>query len=337
MQVSILMVSVLAGVIERVGASREQFLREARIEPHWLEDGAMRLPLETYFYAVDAAIAVSGDPAFGLHMGEQSRAAMFGVTATVAEHAPTLRQAIEMMQRYARIMADCGFEPELHESADTAVLRFPAMTGGGTAMRMTTEFVMTSLTSMLPVFARGSAHPLQVRFVYAPPPYLSEYQRIFRGAERFEQKFTEMLLPRAWLDGPQPASELEKARSPELFELLKDQAERSIVRLERGASLREQVERLTIKHGPRSLTVEGVARELGMSSRSLRRRLSDEGLTFTALVVSYRTSMAKRILERPDASLQETAYELGFASPSAFHRAFKRWTGMTPKEYQESF
>jgi AraC-like DNA-binding protein len=83
--------------------------------------------------------------------------------------------------------------------------------------------------------------------------------------------------------------------------------------------------------------MDEVARELGMSARSLRRRLQSEGISFSDLVTRNRVVTSKRLLEQPGASIQEIAFAMGFASPSAFHRAFKRWTGLTPKQYQDSF
>jgi AraC-like DNA-binding protein len=331
MHVSIVMVSVLAGVVERAGGSRHRFLSEARIEPHWVEDGTMRLSIDEYFRVTDAAIAVSGDPAFGLHMGEQARSAMFGVMGPLAEQAGTLRECVELMGRYARLLSEGGFEPELRERGESATIRFVAMRGEQSAMRVIAEFVMTALLSALQLFAGGSARPTQVRFAYSEPPYAAEYQRIFGGAARFGQEFTEMAFPRGWLD------KTHRYRNPELYTVLKAQADRSLVRLERDGSLRVQIERIMAEHGPRPLTMENAARELGMSARSLQRRLLAEKLRFAELVTHHRVEVAKRMLERPSASLQATAYEMGFASATAFHRAFKRWTGMTAKQYQDSF
>ena len=290
----------------------------------------MRLSFADYARALDAAYAVSGDPAFGLHMGEQSRSAMFDVIGLVTEHAGTLRQSIEAMSRYARLMAD-DHDPELHEHGESAALRLPALTGNWPAVRLTAEFSMTAMLSVLELFAGSGARPSAVRFAYPRPPYAAEHERIFGDAARFDCEVTEMVFPRAWLDKTQPY------RSPELFEVLKAQADRSLGRLERGAPLRERIERILGTQGTRSPTMDGVARELGMSARSLRRRMQAEGLSFSDLATRSRMHSAKRMLERPGASIQETAYALGFASPTAFHRAFKRWTGMTPKQYQDSF
>src|SRR5690349_5976919 len=141
------MVSVLAAVVERAGGRRDRFLREARLEERWLEEGGMRLSLDDYFRAVEAAITVTGDPAFGLHVGEQARSGMFGVVGSLAEQAGTLRQCVEIMDHYSRLLADDGFEPELREHGETAAIRFSAMRGRRdpprmTGERMTAEFVM---------------------------------------------------------------------------------------------------------------------------------------------------------------------------------------------------
>jgi AraC-like DNA-binding protein len=83
--------------------------------------------------------------------------------------------------------------------------------------------------------------------------------------------------------------------------------------------------------------MDDAARALGVSARSLRRQLAAEGVSYSELVERARVAAAKRMLRDPRTSIQEAAYAMGFAAPAAFHRAFKRWTGMTPKQYRASF
>ena len=78
-----------------------------------------------------------------------------------------------------------------------------------------------------------------------------------------------------------------------------------------------------------------VAQQLGMSERSLRRRLAAEGVTYTQLFEQALASAAKRMLRDPDQSILGAAYAMGFSDSSAFHRALKRWTGVTPKQYRD--
>jgi AraC-like DNA-binding protein len=324
------MVRALVGVIERSGADRERFLSAAGIDARLIDDRDARLPLADYLRAIDAALKVSGDPALGLHMGEQARSVMFDLVGPLAERAATLRESIQTAERYSRLLAE-GHDPELHETGELAVIRFATLRGDAAAARFTAEFAMTSLLIVLRQFAGDTARPTQVSFAYPAPPHAAEYARIFRGAERFDAAFTELHFPRAWLEKRQ------LFQSPELYALLKSEAERTLGRLDRDAMLSDRIERILARHGPQAVTMETVARELDMSARSLRRRMLAEGVRYGDLVTRSRTNLAKRMLETPSLSIQEIAYAMGFASPTAFHRAFKRWTGKTPKEYRDSF
>jgi AraC-like DNA-binding protein len=117
---------------------------------------------------------------------------------------------------------------------------------------------------------------------------------------------------------------------------LKARAENALGRLERESTQTARVEQILATASPRQVSMDEVARELGISRRSLRRHLAAEGTSFAELAERSRIRAAKRMLEHRGSSIQEIAYALGFAAPAAFHRAFKRWTGMTPKQYQAS-
>jgi len=76
--------------------------------------------------------------------------------------------------------------------------------------------------------------------------------------------------------------------------------------------------------------------DLGLSTRSLRRRLDDDAASYKALVQSVLETRATQMLSDPKRTIQETAAEMGFADPTAFQRAFKRWTGITPGQFKEA-
>jgi AraC-like DNA-binding protein len=91
---------------------------------------------------------------------------------------------------------------------------------------------------------------------------------------------------------------------------------------------------LVWRRPPRDMTMQAVARELHVSVRTLRRQLTAEGKTYAELLTEALTLIAKSSLLDERRTILETALELGFADNTTFHRAFKRWTGLTPAEYR---
>jgi AraC-like DNA-binding protein len=133
-----------------------------------------------------------------------------------------------------------------------------------------------------------------------------------------------MDFPSSLLDVPQVQ------HNPRIYQAVEAEAERALGRLLGGKQHSEMLRQHLFDAFPGSPDMTQVARQLGMAARSLRRRLSEEGTSFQQLVVEARVARATRLLEDPRRSIKDTAYAMGFASPSAFHRAFKRWTGVSP-------
>jgi len=124
-------------------------------------------------------------------------------------------------------------------------------------------------------------------------------------------------------------------RHVEVYLAMKALAERKLTRITRQGALAQRLrEFLAAQPPPAYADMETAARWFGISVRSLRRKLELEHASFTGVLAEARATVAKRMLEDPDRSIGETAHALGFSEASAFHRAFKRWTGMTPTAYR---
>jgi AraC-like DNA-binding protein len=279
-----------------------------------------------------AALDLSCDEALGLHLVEGVQSVEFDVLGHLTAHAATLRQAIDTLARYSGIVV-AGPKAEVVEEGDTAWVRFAFRRGEARPkIRFAAELALSGLVRMIRTFGGPAAQARAAYFAYPPPAYRAEYTRVLGGIEQFDHAFTGVEFERAWLDRVQPY------QNSELYTVLKTQADRTLWRLAREETLVARVTAHLDSRSPRAMpTMSEVAREFGMSARSLRRRLMDEGAVYKDMVDRILLREAKRMLESPQMSIQETAYATGFATPAAFHRAFKRWTGMTPKEYKASF
>lgn len=331
MSVSILMVRALVEALERVGVPRDRLLIATDLDPLRLDEYSARLPAADYDRIQIAAVELSRDEAFGLHLGEQATHTSFGLLGNLTVHATTLRQGIEGSIRYQCLLND-SLEPVLREEGEVASVRYPFPQVHSISDRLSSELAMTGLLRLIRMFVGPHARPRGVFFAHEAPAYRAEYRRIFGGAEHFGHAFTGIEFERTWL------ARTQLFKNPELYAVLQRQAERSIGRLTRDGNMSELIQEHLASRDPREMpSMEDVARHLGMSARSLRRRLVAEGSEYKDLIARARTRIAKRLLEHPRASIHEIAYAMGFATPAAFHRAFKRWTGMTPNEYKSSY
>lgn len=331
MQVSMMMVRALWGAVERAGGSRERFLELAGLEASALDNMEARISRDHYLRTLDAALTLSSDPALGLHLGEHANLVMFDALGPLTNQAANLREAIQIAQRYSRLVTDSG-AIELVEVEQRAAIRLLHLDGTLTALRARCEFGFAGFTGLLRSFAGPDARPSALHFHYPAPAYAAEYDRVFGAPVRFEQAHTELVFPREWLDCQA------LYRNEALRALLESRAELLLGRLQRDQDLSERVIKLLASHEPRTMPMmNDVAQELGISIRTFRRRLAREGVSYGALVEGRLIEIAKRTLERPAMSIRDAASLLGFSSAAGFHKAFKRWTGMTPKRYQATF
>jgi AraC-like DNA-binding protein len=330
--ISIAMVRALVAAAGRAGVSKNELLAAAELDPVRLDDVHGQVSLAEYERVRQSAVQLSGDEALGLHLAQDATSPAFDVLGHLTAHATTLRQAIETLTRYARIVSVGPFA-ELVEQDDTALVRFAfPQQQASPKLRFAAELALSGFMRLVRAFAGGDALPRGVYFAYGAPAHRAEYARVFAGRERFDHAFTGIEFERAWLERTQPYA------NPELYGVLQAQADRVLGRIEREVSLVDRVEELLATRDARSMpAMTDVARELGMSTRSLRRKLADEHAAYKDLVERKLIREAKRLLENPRASIQEAAYGTGFRTAAAFHRAFRRWTGMTPAEYRAAF
>ena len=330
MSLSIMLLHALIEAVEPAGVARDDLLRAAQIDPRRLGDIDGRLDGDEYDRAQTAALDLTGDEALGLHMGERVTVRPFDVLADLASHAPTLRDAFHSFTRFHRIVSD-GPGASLDERDDVAVVHYGFPRSSPRCNRLRAEFAMVGYLRMMRNFIGRYCTCKAVYFEHAAPAYRAEYARIFGGAERFDHDFTGIEFDRELLD------RTPLAQNGELYSVLESLAERKLSRVTREGGHAERLrDYLVSSAGAKRPQMDDVARSLGISVRSLRRRLDEEGVSYTSLLNEARATLAKRMLDDPQRSIYETAYAMGFSDSSAFHRAFKRWTGMTPSQYRHS-
>jgi AraC-like DNA-binding protein len=309
------------------GVPTGELIRATGFDPVAAEDPDARISLELEETLWNEAARRSGDDAFGIHAAEGLRPGVFDVLDYAVRTAPTARIALDRLARYNRLE---------HDAAVFAVLDGGEVTRVEHAFRVThavqcrhsAEFTLASVVVVGAQITGEELRPRAVEFRHAAPAWSAEHLRLFGVVPRFSMQVNALEFDRSVLDRPVPAAD------PALWRVIERHAEALLAaRPDPAESATQRVRRLlatSLGEGDPSLA--GVAERLRMSERSLQRRLADEGVTFDVLLDELRRELALRYLRDRQMAIAEVAYLLGYSEPSAFHRAFKRWTGMTPSE-----
>lgn len=319
------------------GADRRELTDHAQIRAHEIAQPDNRVPFASYMTLMGSAIDMCDEPALALHFGESVRLQDISILGLVG-HCETAEQAREHANRFGRLAVDDGNREGSHRvefvrDGENVWLNF---TG-----RLYREYPRFTESSLARAVCDGRAFavmhpdkpwptPKAVSFTHDEPGYRVEYERIFRMPLHFGSDMNAILFGNEILSARvAPPNEI-------VSRLVKQQAETLLTDLDKTSSTRAEVETLLLpmlRTGEAGIQV--VARKLGVSRQTLFRKLKEEGVTFERVLDELRHQMAVNYLMTQKMSVNETAYLLGFSDPAAFSRAFKRWTGSSPRAMRD--
>ncbi len=326
-RISTIFVRALIEAVEAAGAPVEEFLREAGISSPQFATPYGWVEVAEFDRLTCRAVELTGDPAFGLHWVERSPVTKFDLLAMVIAHAPTLRECLACVLRFQPILFERP-ELEVEERADSLLLRVVPLATTELGLRVRTEVEVSCLVRLLRHVGAPMAAARRVMFAHRAPPYAHEYARLFAGRVRFEHAHSGIDIDPVWLD-----RRLHNA-NVELHELLAVQAQQLLARVQSRLGYAGQVREYVSRHFPRLPEMREAARGMALSERSLRRRLAEEGCSYSTILQDSQLLLAQRLLADPARSIQQVAHEVGFTNTAAFHRAFKRWTGVSPAVFR---
>lgn len=290
-----------------------------------------RWPIDYITRLWQASERCTGDSGFGLKVGSGVSPASINVVGFVLQSAPTLRDAIVMVQKYQRLISDGGRFQMLAGSAATWVVYHPRQ-GQLAFSPHQIEAVLAAVVTFA-VWLTGSAlRPLRVQFSQSRLGPESGYRNVFACPVDFEQAFNGLLLDNAALDQALPQANPQLAQVHEQFT-----AARLAALDLSSVSAPDLRQWLTAQLGPQAPRRAQAAQALGVSERTLARRLSAQGYSFDSLLDEVRRELALLAVADSNRALSDIAQSLGFAELSPFYRAFQRWTGMPPARWRREF
>ena len=324
--VSPFLLQTLGQVAAQKGANAEHLCRGLGFTLADLDDPALRISYRQAVAMIQRALKVLPDQGLGLCVGNQNVLGTLGLLGHVISLCKTLRDAFAVGERHQHTSGGIATS-RIHEGAQQVMVDVECLLPFAEVQVFAAEEFFASLMIYGRTLVGSEFKPLRMEFMHAPPAYAAEYQRLFGDDVRFGCLHNRMLLEAQWLDVPLPnhhALALRQALG--LLELESAQ-------LHRKMDLIQAVER-AISRDLQGSQLEKVASDLNMSGRTLRRRLTEHGLTFEALLEQVRRARCMGLLGNPSLSIERITQEVGYSDVRSFRRAFKRWTGLSPSAFR---
>jgi AraC-like DNA-binding protein len=321
-------VSAFLKNIENFGAVKTNILNSVCIDPHFLNAPDNRLTAEEVNRIFLAAAELTRNKNIGLNQGERLSKGFSNILGHILMNCRDLGVAAEKYVQYERIVDETSVS-KIQTIDDTVVFSMTNVAKDLQGNRILSDFKMSGMLSYTRMLSGERITLKEAYFDHSKPQDLSEYQRIFNCPVFFGKPINALLFNKKLLR--LPIIEPNKDLLP-LFESI---AGGTLERMEKSETYAGKVLKIIIKKMNGEIPpVDSVARQLSISIRSLQGYLKKEGTSYIKLVNEVRKNSAIHYLREKNTSIAEIAYVLGFSETSAFNRAFKKWTRLTPGEFR---
>ena len=313
-------------VLDRFGVAAGPVLQAASLTLADFEDPERSATFERLDRLFAIAVKQTGCGHFGLLVGTTINLQSFGIAGRLARNAPTVVAALWDLTRYF-VLHDSGGTINVAVRDGAATVTYGIHTTGFHNADQVYDLAVAALLNVMRQLCGPGMHPDAVLLPRSRPRDIRAYREALGAPLRFDSMQAGLALPVRWLD--RPIADADAL----LHRLIEDRATAVMAQLD--PLLHNEVRRVL-----RGVLMAGdcsraeVARRLGLHPRTLVRRLQQSGTTFQALLDDTRSQIAKQLLHDTGSPVSRIAASLGYRDPTVFTRAFRRWTGLTPRQFR---
>jgi AraC-like DNA-binding protein len=311
---------------ERYGASPWQVLRESQIPPELLDDPDGRITAKQLEAFTEGAMKQLDDEALGWFARKLPWGSL-GMLCRASLPSPDLGVALRRWFRHHRLLTD-DIELALDVAAGRATVSIVERRDLGEVR----EFCLLSYLRYVHGYACWAVDSrislIEIGFPFPPPPHGSVYPLLFPGPVSFHAERAHFTFDAKYLALPQRRDDVA------LRAMLQRALPLTVLQYRRDRLLGQRVRRLLHEHAAAASDAAAIARQLHVSTRTLHRHLAHEGVSLQGLKDEVRRERAIELLCRTEKPVKQVAFAVGFADEKAFSRAFKEWTGHSPRDYR---
>lgn len=311
------------------GLDHSELLSQIGLASNDFSDPHQRISAHYYNRLIEFAAKETGDSAFGWHFGSQVGAAAFNLLGYLTMSAETLGDAAQSLQSFEQLVSNIGHT--VIERADHSGF---AKWQANNSCRQFSYHIVEAVFAGWISFGRtivGWPVPIKkIHLQHSKPQGRNEHQStLIDCAIIYDQPVNAIEFDQKWLSLP-----LAQAQQA-VYKTLLMEAEKIIQQIQSAPTyFTAQIKQLITQNLYQgTLSIDTIAQQLNVSRRTLQRHLNQENIQYRELVEQSKQAMAKKLLQENQLPLTTVAGILGFSEQSSFNRAFKRWTGLSPKSY----
>ena len=312
-------------VLRELGCDPGPVLRRAGFDPAEFRNPDATIPFRAGAELLARCVTETGCEHFGLLLGKFIDPSLLGVPGFLARSASDVEAALRGLIRYVSLW-DKGAVVTLQTTGDTTMLGYALVLPDLEATAQIYDMAMAGACNIMRTLCGADWSPTEVLLSRRSPRDITPYTQFFRAPLRFDAEESALVFPSRWLRQSVPGADAHLHRH------LQGEADRLSAPQDGLRGELRGVVRQLLARG--QCSASEVARRLGMHERTLNRRLNEEGTTFHREFNAVRYEMAKHYLNETSMRLAAIAGALGYADPSAFIRAFRGWSGMTPARFR---
>ena len=317
-------------LIERNSGDPDSILGHAGIRPSDLSSPYNELILARFCSLFEEAARQTGNDNFGLHFGRHFKPQHLGAIGYAAISSPTLSSALQSMEAYFPAHQEQS-SFDLIEDDDVLWLSYRIFDPRIAQRRQDAELSMGMFLNCFRHALGPGWAPLEVRFEHEAPDGSGEHEKVFDAPVYFGRRTNSFAFRRHELDARMPTQD------PYLYSIIEPF-------LKSRCDLRQDPEvfattvrnQIKLHLGDTVPTITEMSHIFGMSDQSFHQQLRSQGITFRDLVIAARKELALHYLHNSELPLTDIASRLGYSELSAFSRAFRSWTGMSPQRYRRT-
>jgi AraC-like DNA-binding protein len=313
----------------QLGLDARAMLRQVEVDSRVLTDSEFRIPAPKVFALLEQSALASGCDTFGLRVSLLRRFADTGPIALLIAHQPTMRDALMTHVRYQRMLNEALLISVEDHRDDVVIVRIDFVSDPGAPLRQACELAIGALFRIYSDPKGPRLIPRRIHFAHAPPADPSLHRRVFGPIVEFDSEFTGFTCSRAEFDAVSPSADPALVQMADrLISALPYAQETSLT-----AEVRKSIHVLLPFDGA---SIGAVAARLGMSKRTLQRRLAEDGADFSALLNDIRREQSMRHLQNARLRLSHVAAMVGYNRETSFARWFAGEFGMAPSLWRSS-